>query len=212
MYQVYIDGVELPIAPKNIQTKINGNNKTVNLINEGEVNILKLPGLTDIDFDMNIPHHKLPFVTNLMSVDSYLSKLEDLKVNKKKFQFIVIRKNLYNTNMKVTLEDYRINEDANDGPMTVINVVLKQYKDFGEVVVKMDKKKVGDKTVVTVQKEKERVTSKTPPKQHKVKSGDTLWAIAKKELGDGSRYQELADLNGISNPNVIIPGQVIRFE
>lgn len=212
MYQVYIDGIELPIAPKTIQTKINGNNKTVNLINEGEVNILKLPGLTDINFDMIIPHHKLPFVTNLSSVDGYLSKLEFLKVNKKKFQFIVIRKNLYNTNMKVSLEDYRINEDASDGPMTVINIVLKQFGNFGEVVVKMDEKKVGDKTVVTVQKEKERVVSKTPPKQHKVKSGDTLWAIAKKELGDGSRYQEIADLNGISNPNVISPGQVIRFE
>ena len=211
MYQVYLDDIELPVAPSSIETKVNGNNKTVVLVNEGEVNILRKAGLTDISFDMRIPHYNLPFTNNLKSVDHYLNKLELLKTGKKTFQFIVIRDVLYNTNMKVSLEDYRINEKASDGKLTTIDLKLKQYVDYGEIIGKVEEKKVDNKTVVTVKKEKERVVEKTIPKQYTVKSGDTLWAIAKKELGNGSRYPELAKLNGIKNPNIISIGQVIRL-
>jgi peptidoglycan hydrolase-like protein with peptidoglycan-binding domain len=45
-----------------------------------------------------------------------------------------------------------------------------------------------------------------------VKAGDSLWAIAEKYLGDGSKYKELAELNGIENPEEINVGQVIKFK
>ena len=45
-----------------------------------------------------------------------------------------------------------------------------------------------------------------------VKSGDTLSAIAKKYLGDASRYNEIATLNKIANPNLIYVGQVIKIK
>ncbi len=44
-----------------------------------------------------------------------------------------------------------------------------------------------------------------------VKAGDTLWAIAKRYLGDGSRYPEIASDNNIQNPNLIFPGQEVRI-
>ena len=53
-----------------------------------------------------------------------------------------------------------------------------------------------------------------PPKTYTVKSGDSLWAIAKRILGDGSRWQEIynANVNVIGkNPNLIYPGQVLRI-
>ena len=43
-----------------------------------------------------------------------------------------------------------------------------------------------------------------------VKAGDSLWGIAHAQLKDGSRYKELAALNGITN-NFIMAGQVIRL-
>lgn len=42
-----------------------------------------------------------------------------------------------------------------------------------------------------------------------VKSGDTLWGIAQKY---GTTYQEIARLSGISNPNLIFPGQKVRVK
>jgi nucleoid-associated protein YgaU len=53
-----------------------------------------------------------------------------------------------------------------------------------------------------------------PPKTYTVKPGDTLWAIAKQTLGDGSRWHEIyqanADVIG-KDPNLIYPGQVFRI-
>ncbi|EUA33205.1 lysM domain protein [Mycobacterium xenopi 4042] len=40
-----------------------------------------------------------------------------------------------------------------------------------------------------------------------VESGDTLWAIAERFYGDGSKYQVIADASGISNPDLIHPGR-----
>lgn len=44
-----------------------------------------------------------------------------------------------------------------------------------------------------------------------VVKGDTLWGIAKTYLGSGNKYQQLATLNGISNPNRIYVGQIIKI-
>ena len=52
------------------------------------------------------------------------------------------------------------------------------------------------------------------PKTYTVKSGDTLYAIAKKTLGDGGRWREIynnnVDVIG-KDPNLIRPGQVLRI-
>jgi LysM repeat protein len=44
-----------------------------------------------------------------------------------------------------------------------------------------------------------------------VVSGDTLWAIAEQFYGDGSKYQVIADASGVSNPDLIQPGQVLTI-
>jgi len=45
---------------------------------------------------------------------------------------------------------------------------------------------------------------------HTVVHGDTLWAIAKKYLGDGSRYPEIVKLNGLKS-NVIYSGNKLKI-
>ena len=44
-----------------------------------------------------------------------------------------------------------------------------------------------------------------------VESGDSLWAIAERFYGDGSKYQMIADASGIPNPDLIQPGQVLTI-
>ena len=51
--------------------------------------------------------------------------------------------------------------------------------------------------------------SKSSKVYYTVKSGDTLSGIAKEY---GTTYQKIAQLNGISNPNRIYPGQKIRVK
>lgn len=212
MYIVFLDDMEVPIAPDQIQIKINGKNKTVTLVNESEINILKKAGLSDISFKLRIPHNPLPFARNLQSVTYYLNKLELMKVNQKPFQFIVVRPEMYNTNLTVSLEDYRIDENAKNGEMTVVDIQLKQFRDYGDVKGKIKEKTVDGNIVLTVQKEKDRLDTRDTPKQVTTKAGDTLWGIAKKYLGDGNKASELQKLNNLSHPNAILPGWVIRLE
>lgn len=47
-------------------------------------------------------------------------------------------------------------------------------------------------------------------KTYTVKPGDSLWAIAAAQLGDGSRYNEIKTLNGL-NSNTIYPGQTLKL-
>ena len=49
------------------------------------------------------------------------------------------------------------------------------------------------------------------PRTYTVVSGDTLWAISERFYGDGSKYQRIADASGISNPDLIHPGQVLTI-
>jgi len=113
-YNFFLDGVQLPIAPPSLSIKIKNQNKTVTLINEGEVNILKMAGLTEISFNIRIPQTKYPFANysgGFKGADYFLNKLERLKTGQKPFQFIVSRvlpngKSLFDTNIKVSLDKF----------------------------------------------------------------------------------------------------------
>ena len=61
---------------------------------EGEVNLLKTPGLTEISFELLLPNYAYPFGVypeGFHPASWYLDYLEDFKVNRKTFRFIFIR-------------------------------------------------------------------------------------------------------------------------
>ena len=214
-YYFYMDDVLLPVTPGALQLKINNNNKTINLINDGEVNVLKSAGLTDISFDTLLPNFNYPFNNqDTQAIDIYLEKLEKLKTSKKPFIFSVSRVKpngdyMYDTSMQVSLEDYTIKEDADKyGFDAMVSVKLKQYKEYKTKTLSVKTDSQG-KTVATVTQN--RASTKETPKTYTVKQGDTLWGIAKKHLNDGNKYKELATLNNIKNPNLIYPGAVIKL-
>lgn len=140
-YDVYLGSTLFPIAPSKISMKINGKNTTYDLINDGEINILKLAGLTTVSFSVLLPAVKYPFATyasGFLAPSYFLDKLEELKQSRKPFQFIVTRKNdsmtgrikCHNTNMTVSLEDYTVEDDAGEGFDIKVSINLKQYKEF----------------------------------------------------------------------------------
>ena len=54
-YTLYLASTQMPVAPSKLQLKIKNQNKTVTLINESEVNIIKSAGLTEIRTVLNGP-------------------------------------------------------------------------------------------------------------------------------------------------------------
>lgn len=175
-YDFYLKKCLLPIAPDKLQVKINNANDTLTLINEGQINILKTPELTDIEFECRIPQVQYPFATyksGFKGASYFLDYFESLKVDKKPFQFIVSRimpngKVLFSTNMKVSLEDYKITEQAKDGFDLMVKIKLKQYRDYGTKTVNI---KIAE-SKPTAKVEKPRAAD--PPKKKNYGVGDIV--------------------------------------
>lgn len=199
-YSVFFGKTLLPITPSKIKTKINNKNKTIDLINDGEVNIIKSTGLTDISMEVILPNQKYPYARYLNGfkrAKAYLDIFEKLKKSKKPFQLIISRQlpkgtKLFYTNIKVTIEDYEIEDNAKNGFDVVVNIKLRQYREYGtkKVVIKKETKK-------KVIKKKTRVKGNEPQKgiKYRIKAGDTLWSISKKYYGDGSKYLQIYSAN-----------------
>lgn len=219
-YKMYLDGVLMPITPSKVKVKINNQNETLTLISGEEINILKAAGLTDVSFDLLLPQVPYPFTNGgAQPADYYLSLFERLKTAKKPFQWILNREKpngsrLFYTNLTVGMEDYQITDDAEEGFDITVTVSLKQYRHYGTKTVTIQPASTpATKPTATVEPPK-RETSQAPKQStYTVKSGDCLWNITKKYLGDGSRYNEIYNLNKdkIKNPNLIYAGQVLTL-
>lgn len=234
MYEFYLDKMLLPVTPTKVTTKIQNQNKTINLINEGEVNLIKAPGLTEISFDALLPMHEYPFASyqknaltsreygkkagifksnlnktkysGFLYPNYYTDHLKQLKLSMNPFYFKIVRDdNVFDTNLLVTLEDYNIVEDAKDGSDITVSINLKQYVEYGTKQVPLNKLSSKNKARTTLNK-----ASKT--QYYIVKKGDTMWSIAKNLLGDGSKCWNLAKLNGLKNPNIIKVGQKLKIQ
>lgn len=206
-----------PITPGSLRITVGSNNETINLINENDINLLKGPALTEVEFEGRFPMRKYPYSRNPSSFQSYFDIFKDLKENRKSFRFIVSRqKPGWDTNLLVALEEMELNEDADEGDDVLINFTLKQYKPYG---IRVLKKETSESTSTSDgTREDEKDTSKN--QSHKVVYGDCLWNLAKKYYGDGSKYTLIYEANkdaleadakkhgysSSSNGNVLYPG------
>ena len=61
MYDFYLGGVQLPVAPGELKISIANQNSSYVLIDQGEINMLKRAGLTEIEFECLLPQVRYPF-------------------------------------------------------------------------------------------------------------------------------------------------------
>ena len=218
-YYFYLGNVLLPIPPSKLELKISNNNKTYDLINYSQINVLKNPGLSSLEFEVVLPNTKYPFAmykNNFQNAKYYLGVLENLKVNRSAFQFIVVRKfpngnDIFNTNIKVALEEYTITDTTDEGFDTKVKIKLKQYKEYSTKKVQVTIKQYRPPAVTRTVTTNNTAVAKPSGQNYTVKRGDCLWNIAKRFYGNGAKYTTIYNANRskIRNPNLIYPGQVL---
>ncbi|OBK19512.1 LysM peptidoglycan-binding domain-containing protein [Mycobacterium asiaticum] len=106
--------------------------------------------------------------------------------------------------------------DAPPPPEPVAEPAPNNLDDLDDKGISQDGPAPGDQAVAEPVGE---AAPETPPepapepaaRTYTVESGDTLWAIAERFYGDGSRYHAIADASGIPNPDLIYPGQVLTI-
>lgn len=203
----------MPITPKSLKVTIGNKNTTIDLINQGEVNISKGAGLKEIEFDLLLPNSKYPFANyqaEYKPAQYFQNELVKLKEKGQSFQFVFVRNknnstNLGNNDITVVIEDLSFTDSTDEGFDIVASIKLKEWKKYGTKTFTVDTPT--RRTYPTTPRYEE---PEEPQTTYTVEPGDCLWAIARMFYGDGSRYWEIYEANSdqIDNPDLIYAGQV----
>ena len=192
-YQFFIAGTRLPVTPGSFTISIPSRNETVTLINDGDVNILKKRGLKEFSFEMYLPYVKYPFasytsgyensdgsVSDIIPPIQYLILLQNLKNDKLPFQLDIYRElptgqDTWYTNETVSLEDYEVLEDAENGCDVVVTVNLKEYVHYATQKVVLSEDGLTYSTIRDTDKKVNRIVQ--------AREGDTLTSLLLREFG-----------------------------
>ncbi|KIN80791.1 LysM peptidoglycan-binding domain-containing protein [Clostridium botulinum] len=224
MYKMYLginDGEEgfiLPVLPEKIEFDEDGNNKTYDIINLGEINTINKPKLMEISFESFFPKHKGPYVSSeqLFEPSFYIAKIREWRDKKQKIRFIFTGSPL-EINDLFTIENFKPSEEGGEVGDVHYSIELKRYKNYAakKVVIVTPKTAAANQSVKKVIENSKatRPSNTNKPKTHTVSGNDTLWHIAKRYLGDGNKWPQIYNLNKdkIKNPNLIYTGQVLRL-
>lgn len=190
----------LPVTPKEYQIAHGRKANSLTLHQAGDIN---LPGnlvLLDEEIECLLPAHDYAFNLPGASTNpfTYLEQLEKWSDAGTVLRFIVSGTPV---NAAVTLDPIRYREQ--DGTNDIYCVIpLRGYRQLAAETVQSAATGNAARTIEA---------APHPPNTYTVKSGDTLSAICRKYYGDASLYGKLAAANGISNPNLIRVGQVLKL-
>lgn len=194
--------LQLPVPPPDF-TVVKGNiNKTVTTSNvAGEINLLskgegKLAEITIASF---FPAQEYYFCQYRGFPEPYkcVEMIERWRKTGQPIRFIVTSTDI---NLPMGIESFEYGEKDGTGDV-YFTLELKEYR-----FLKVAGVQQLNKPEYTPPEVKKPIT-KQVPNTYTVKSGDTLWAIAKRLTGNGANYKQIAAKNNIKNPNLIHPGQ-----
>ena len=80
---------------------------------------------------------------------------------------------------------------------------------INELKKQLEEKEIQKQTQTTVTVAKKEIS---PDARRIVKKGETLWVIAKKELGNGFKYDKIAKDNNLQNPDKLIIGTELKIK
>ena len=203
--------LKLPVHPEKIEVQRGSSNDTVKLANLGEVTIMQKAPADKISFSCFFPNSYFQGcqVKKPLSPKKYVKKINKMKKSGKPVKFVSTACNISGY---YSIESFPIYEEGGDVGTIHYSLILKEYKKAKSKKIKI---KISKKTKATYSSgAQERVDNTQTAKTYTVVSGDCLWIIAQKTLGDASRWPEIYNLNtGVigSNPNIIYPGQVLTL-
>lgn len=189
MYDVYIGEMLLPVTPQRIEMEVRGKNETIELVNGGEANLPRPSGLTDVELTALLPRAKLPFARyagRFIAPQTFLNYFAQLKEEAAPFRLIVCRKApdgsaLFDTNLPVCLEDYRIIEDAGNGCDLSVRLRMRQYAAHSRRTVEIGENMPS--APIVIEEERESIGNPSISGAGSGRISDVLQGVAEKVQG-----------------------------
>ena len=203
----------LPTNPEDMKKSSSLAIEKYEILKLGQIAVPTHLELAKYSFECEFPKEAYSYVEtsgNFQDSDYYIKLFQKWRDDLVPVRFIASNGIGEDINTLVLIEDITETEKAGEEGDKYIEFKLLEYKEFGKksVVIKISQA-IG--TIV-----KETVATQTNPNSsgsYIVKSGDTLWAIAKTYYGNGSKYTKIynANTDKIKNPSLIYPGQVLTI-
>ena len=183
-----------PILPAEITVENSAIINRVNIVNKGEVPVFGGVNLASIQINSFFPATEYDFCkyTGFPSPYECVKIMEDWRKKGQDIRFIVTGTDI---NIPVIIESFSYGEVAGSRDVEY-SLNLKEHKS------------VTIQQVATTSKPNNGNTNTRPsnppatPKTHKVVKGDSLWSIAQKYYGDGSKYRKIKEANKGKYPSL----------
>ena len=179
-----------------------GNNSTTyDIVGQGEINVIQSPKLTDYAFSSFFPARRYPFITanTVLEPNEYVNMLQRWMATKRPIRFIFTG-STFDINEAVSIEDFQRKEVA--GRLGDIEYTLRLKKDvfYAAQRVTVTTGQAGQQVIEKASKQRQ--DDREMPKTHTLAPGENLWTVAKKLLGDDSKWRDIQRLNGITDAQV----------
>lgn len=202
--------LQLSMPPESVNVKLAPSFRTFNIIHLGEIKLPRGEKLSTISWNGILPGQK----TSLYGFVNSEAWVEPTQIVKQIESWGSNHWEKNTSKLRLMITQTVINLDV-----YLENFSYKHVGGMGNIEYNISFINARELTVQTVkeldgeQKEPLEDRPSTPSESVTVKSGDTLWGIAQQKLGDGSRWQEIYNLNKdkISNPDLIYPGQEFQM-
>jgi hypothetical protein len=202
------EGFELPVLPGEIGPSIRGDGAEHDVYKLGKINVIKDRGLAEYTIDSLFPAQPYPFITasKVLRPMDYINYILRWWESKRPIRFVYVGGNAYvdasgrtvsEINTAASIEGFEWKEKAGTPGDIEFSLKLKEYRFYAAQRVQVLQQQNG--SAPAIQKEQpKRPDERVPPKTYTLASGDNLWKVAQKVLGDGSRWREIQQLNGLS--------------
>lgn len=191
----------LPVTPPEYPMAAGREVETLDMARTGKIALPGLKDLFDGTLEFMLPAREYPFLTagGVADPQYYLDLLTAWSEAAQVCRYIVAGTQV---NLPVLLGQlsWREQDGSND---VYCALPLREYRYLEEVRTEALTQNSG--------RAAESAGQAAAARQYVVVKGDTLWAICRRFYGDGSLYGKLAAANGIKNPNLIYPGQVLTI-
>lgn len=175
---------ELSVNPPEISVTQDNKDKTIDLLNVGEINVPGMRGLIKVSLATFLPDSNSPFYTGV-APEQIVQAVKKAKNGQKAIRIIISGSDV-NTQFNVSSMSETYKEGQGD---IYISWAFVELRDLNTGQVASFVRRYTDTGLCT------RRTTRSVPKAVTVQSGDTLWNLAKRYYDDGSRWKDIAMAN-----------------
>ena len=191
----------LPVTPSTYQWSYGSAVETIALDQLGDVNLRGGKSLAKSKLELLLPTRAYPFCNpgTLLDPWFYLDCLKLWADSESPIRLIISGTPI---NVAVLLEEVSYGEEDGSGDIAVA-LTLREYQKLSTSELPTTGQ------AVTTQRTTD--TAAATAKSYTVQKGDTLSGISKRFYGSVGEYRRIATANGLKNPNLIYPGQVLQI-